>query len=521
MTTTSPDRVLPDHADVLIVGAGISGIGMAYHLTQQPGRTFAMVDARDSIGGTWDFFKYPGLRSDSDLHTFMFSFKPWTSKNAIADAPEIMMYLNETVDELGLRKHLYLGQRVNSADFNSEEGRWHVELEHNGTTRTVTCQIFFSAAGYYSYDGGYTPEFPGIESFAGQVVHPQGWPEDLDYVGKRVVVIGSGATAVTIVPAMAENAGHVTMLQRSPSYVLSLPRQDPIANGLRAVLPERLAYRLTRRFNTFKGQAIYYSAQRWPNAVRKLIRKLTANALPEGYPVDTHFNPTYNPWDERLCLIPDGDFFGAISSGRASIVTDRIASFDETGILLESGDHLDADIVVTATGLNTQAFGGIEYSIDGEPIDISQTVAYKSMMLSGVPNFAFTIGYTNLTWTLKVDPVGEHLCRLLDHMDRTGNTVMTPMIDPEAEVESLFDMQSGYLQRAAATFPRRGREGSWTMDQDFSVDKARLSDGPIEDPDLHFSAPAPTAAQTRQKQSAKPQKAVNLTVAIEEDVVSA
>ncbi|MFC0314074.1 flavin-containing monooxygenase [Gordonia phosphorivorans] len=514
MTTSSLARAVPKHVDVLIVGAGISGIGMAYHLSRQPGRTFAMVDGRDAIGGTWDFFKYPGLRSDSDLHTFMFRFKPWTSKNAMANAPEILAYLNETVDEFGLRKHLYLGHHVHSADFHSDEGLWHVEIEHDGVRRSVTCQILFSAAGYYRYDGGYTPEFPGIESFGGTVVHPQAWDEDLDYTGKRIVVIGSGATAVTLVPVLAENAGHVTMLQRSPSYVLSLPRQDPIANGLRRVLPDQAAYSLTRRFNIFKNRALYNATRRWPGAVRKLLLTLTAQALPKGYPIDTHFNPTYNPWDERLCLIPDNDFFNSISSGRASVVTDHIAGFDEGGIRLKSGEYLEADIVVTATGLNPQAFGAIDLSVDGKPIDIADTVTYKAMMLSGVPNFAFTIGYTNISWTLKVDPVGEHLCRLLDHMDRTGNTVMTPIIDPTAEVEALFDMQSGYLQRASQTFPRRGVEGSWTMDQDFVADKERLIDGPVEDPDLHFSAPRPVlrsvAAETAQSQEA-----------IEEEVVSA
>ena len=384
---TALAQVSTKHFDVLIVGAGISGIGAAYHLkTERPGKTFAILEGREAIGGTWDLFRYPGIRSDSDLHTFGYEFKPWTSDNAIAGADEILAYLRETVEENDLGPHIRFGHKIVSADWSSEDARWTVRVERAaGDTIELTCGVLFSAAGYYDSDAGYTPEFEGRESFAGTIVHPQHWPEDLDYTGKRVVVIGSGATAVTLIPAMAGEAEHVTMLQRSPSYVMALPAKDPVANGLRRLFSDKLAYRLTRRLNIARQRLIYSLSMRYPRLVRRLIRAMAKAQLPEGYAVDTHFKPSYNPWEQRLCAVPNGDLFEAISSGRASVVTDRIARFTERGILLESGTELEADIIVTATGLNLRAFGGMDLTLDGEVVNLGETVAYKSMMLSRHP----------------------------------------------------------------------------------------------------------------------------------------
>jgi monooxygenase len=483
--------VTATHLDVLIVGAGISGIGAAYHLkTRQPGKTFAILEGRDAIGGTWDLFRYPGIRSDSDLHTFGYEFKPWTSENAIAGADEILAYLHETIDENDLERHIRFGHKVLGAEWRSEDAAWTVRVEHSptGETLELSCSVLFSAAGYYDYEAGYTPEFEGRESFTGQIVHPQQWPEDLDYAGKRVVVIGSGATAVTLIPAMAGKAGHVTMLQRSPSYIMPLPAKDPIANGLRRVLPDRPAYRLTRRLNIARQRFIYSLSMRHPRLVRRLIRALTKLQLPAGYDVDTHFKPSYNPWEQRLCAVPDGDLFKAIRKGQASVVTDRIARFTERGVLLESGTELEADIIVTATGLKLRPFGGVDLSLDGEPVELGEAVAYKSMMLSGIPNFAFAVGYTNSSWTLKVDLVCEHLCRLLAHMDAHGYDTVTPVLDDAIERRPLLDFQAGYVKRAIDDFPTQGTRGPWTVEMNYSADRVRLRNGPVEDPALRFAA---------------------------------
>jgi cation diffusion facilitator CzcD-associated flavoprotein CzcO len=489
-----------EHLDVLIVGAGISGIGAAYHLkTRRPGTTFAVLEARDALGGTWDLFRYPGIRSDSDLHTFGYEFKPWTSDNAIAGASEILDYLHETVRENDLAGHIRFGRRILGADWSSEDARWTVRVEHTDTGRVaeLTCGVLFSAAGYYDYAGGYTPQFDGAESFQGTIVHPQQWPEDLDYEGKRVVVIGSGATAVTLIPAMAETAAHVTMLQRSPSYVMSLPARDPVANALRRLLPEETAYRITRQLNIRRQRLIYDLSMRHPEMVRRIIRELTRRQLPAGYAVDTHFKPRYNPWQERLCAVPNGDLFKAIRAGRASVVTDRIVRFTERGILLESGTELEADIIVTATGLNLLAFGGVELSLDGESVDVGDTLAYKSMMLSGIPNFAFAVGYTNSSWTLKVDLVCEHLCRMLDHMDAQGYDTMVAVADDSAiERRPLLDFQAGYVQRAVDRFPSQGSSGPWTVAMSYAADRERLRHGPVEDPALRFDT-SPSADARR------------------------
>jgi len=489
------------HVDVLIVGGGISGIGAAYHVkTHLPGKTFAILEARSAIGGTWDLFRYPGIRSDSDLHTFAYEFKPWTSDNAIAGAEEILAYLHETLEENDLGEHIRFGHRVLSAQWSSADARWTVrgELAGSGEPFELTCSVLFSAAGYYDYSAGYTPEFAGREAFTGPIVHPQEWPEELDYAGKRVVVIGSGATAVTLIPALAGRAAHVTMLQRSPSYVLPLPVKDPIANGLRRVLPTRLAYRITRRINIARQRWIYELSMRRPRLVRRLIRAVNKLQLPAGYAVDEHFNPRYNPWQQRLCAVANGDLFAAIRRGEASIVTDGIARFTERGILLESGAELAADVIVTATGLRLLAFGGIEMAVDGAPVRLNETVAYKSMMLSGVPNFAFAVGYTNSSWTLKVDLVCEHLCRMLAHMDAVACDVVMPVLaDPAIERRPLLDFQAGYVQRAVERFPAQGTSGPWTVEMSYKADRARLRHGPVRDPALEFRASARTPAPAR------------------------
>jgi cation diffusion facilitator CzcD-associated flavoprotein CzcO len=491
-----PTQPLRGHVDMLIVGAGISGLGMGHYLvTKQPGKTFAIVDSRDAIGGTWDLFRYPGIRSDSDLHTFGYEFKPWTSDNAIADAHEILDYLHEVIDEDDLARRIYLQHKVVRADFDSETALWTVTLERAGEQFEVTCDWLFGATGYYDYAGGHRPHFDGEEDFEGVIVHPQSWPEDLDYKGKKVVVIGSGATAVTLVPAMADDVEHITMLQRSPSYVMPLPRKDPIANSLRKMLPAKAAYAMTRRFNIGKGRFIYNLCQRHPKLARRIIHALNVKALPEGYDVDTHFNPAYNPWDQRLCAVPDADLFRSIARGNASVVTDRIARFTENGILLESGTTLEADIIVTATGLKLLPFGGIQIAVDGEAKDLHESLVYKSFMLSDIPNLAFAFGYTNSSWTLKVGLVCEHLCRLMGHLDRHGYTTVVPVVDnPEIEKRPMLDFSAGYVQRSVDLFPQQGTTGPWTVEMDYKADHERLRKGPVDDPALQFRTAVPWAA---------------------------
>ena len=480
-----------EHVDVLVVGAGLTGIGMGHHLkTYQPDKTFAIVEARDAIGGTWDLFRYPGIRSDADLHTFGFGFKPWTRDNAIADGAEILDYLQETIDENDLARHLHLGHKVVSADFLSHEARWTVTVERksDGTQFTVSCGMLFSAAGYYDPDNGYTPHFEGRLQFRGEIVHPQHWPEDLDYAGKKVVVIGSGATAVTLIPAMAETAGHVTMLQRSPSYVMPAPRQDPIANTLRRLLPDRAAYAITRTININKQYLLYNASRRFPKQMRALVRKVNTGALHDGYDVETHFNPSYDPWDQRMCVVPDSDLFKAISDGTASVVTDHIVRFTRKGVLLESGDELEADIIVTATGLNMVPFGKIPLHVDGQSVDLPSQLIYKTLMVSEVPNFAFTIGYVNHAWTLKADLVAQWFCRLLTHMDQHGYATVTPIAeDPTLGRRPFIEMGTGYVNRAMHLFPQQGSHGPWQVAQDYKHDRVLLGKDPIEEPALRFT----------------------------------
>jgi monooxygenase len=482
-----------EHVDVLIVGAGVSGIGCAYHLqTQQPGKSYMILEAREATGGTWDLFRYPGIRSDSDLHTFGYVFKPWPGEKAIADGPAILDYIRETASENGIDRHIRVGHKVLAASWSSAEARWTVDVEQvaTGEKLQVTCGWLFSAGGYYRYDEGYTPEFPGTERFQGRIVHPQHWPEDLDYAGKRVVVIGSGATAVTLVPAMADSgAGHVTMLQRSPSYIAAVPERDPIANFLKKHLPADKAYALTRRKNIWLQKTIYRLSQRHPRQMRKLFVGGVKRRLPDGFDVDTHFNPTYNPWDQRLCAVPDGDLFTVLSAGRASVVTDRIETFTETGLRLVSGAELEADIIITATGLNLLAFGGVELAVDGRRVDLAETLVYKAMMVSDVPNFAFAIGYTNSSWTLKVDLVCSFLTRILAHMDRTGTDTVTPRSDqPGMATRPLLDFGARYVQRSVHEFPRQGSRAPWQLAMSYAADRKIIGkDGLVEDPELKFT----------------------------------
>jgi monooxygenase len=479
--------VSSEHFDVLIVGAGLSGIGAAHHLQDRlPDKTYAILEARDAIGGTWDLFRYPGVRSDSDMQTLGYRFRPWTSAKAIADGPSILDYVCNTAREAGIDAHVRFGHRVTRAAWSTRDARWTVSVDGQAD---LTCHFLYVCGGYYRYDEGYRPDWPGIDGYGGELVHPQFWPEDLDYVGKRVLVIGSGATAVTLVPALTDRAAHVTMLQRSPTYILSIPSQDAIANGLRKLLGTRRAYSITRWKNVTVSTLIYQLSQRRPALVRSLIRRGALHQLPAGYAVDTHFNPTYGPWDQRLCLVPDGDLFRAISDGDASIVTDRIERFTPTGVLLESGAPLDADIVVTATGLNLLALGGIELTVDGDPVSLPERLAYKGMMLSRVPNLVFTIGYTNASWTLKADLVAEYVCRLLEHMDRGGYTECMPVDDdPALESRPLLDFAAGYVQRSLHLFPKAGSRAPWRLGMSYPQDVLTLRHRALEDGALRFSA---------------------------------
>ena len=485
----------PEHLDVLVVGAGLSGIGLAWHLQQEhPWRGVVLLEAREELGGTWSLFRYPGIRSDSDLATFAYRFRPWTGDKAIADGPEILRYLRDTAAESGIDTKVRYGHRVVRASWSTPDARWTVEVEVGGQTRELTCSWFFCAGGYYRYDEGFTPDFPGVEQYDGTLVHPQHWPEDLDTAGKRVVVIGSGATAVTLVPALAVDAGHVTMLQRSPSYVLPVPSTDPIANLVRKIAGPERAHRFTRRKNIAQQRFTYRLARTRPELSRKIIRGLQGHFLPKDYDF-SHFTPTYQPWDQRMCMVPDADLFKAIRRGTASVVTDRIETFTPTGIRLASGAELEADIVVTATGLQLLAFGGIELVVDGTPVSLPDTVSYKGMMLSGVPNFGYAIGYTNASWTLKVDLVAEHLCRLLSAIDAAGATTVTPELnDPSAPTRPLLDFAAGYVTRAIDGFPRQGQSAPWSLNMDYNDDVEMLARGTVLDPVLRLGGVQEPAA---------------------------
>jgi len=480
-----------EHLDVLIVGAGLSGIGAAHHLqTSCPGRSYLILEGRDCIGGTWDLFRYPGVRSDSDMYTLGYSFRPWTDARAIADGPTILQYVRDTAREGGIDQRIRFNHKVKRAAWSSTEASWTVDVEHgpSGELKQFSCNFLFLCSGYYSYAAGYTPEFPGIEHFAGRVVHPQKWTPDITYAGQRVVVIGSGATAVTLVPELAKQAAHVTMLQRSPTYVVARPAQDRIANWLRGHVPAKLAYGITRWKNVLLGMYFYRLCKRRPELVKKLIVNGAQAMLGPGYDVKTHFTPSYKPWDQRLCLVPDGDLFHAIRSGRASVVTDQIERFTAKGILLKSGTELEADLIVTATGLKLKVLGDLQLSVDGQRVEPARTFNYKGMMYSDVPNLASSFGYTNASWTLKCDLTCEYVCRLLNHMARHGYRQCTPRNkDPSVTAEPWIDFSSGYVQRSLALFPKQGSKAPWRLYQNYARDLLSLRFGKLSDGSMEFS----------------------------------
>ena len=482
--------------DVVIVGAGLSGIGAAVHLQDKcPGKTYVILEGRDSIGGTWDLFRYPGIRSDSDMHTLGYSFKPWREAKAIADGPSILKYVKDAAAEHGIDKHIRYRHMVKKATWSSSDAAWTIEARCDGTDEVVAirCNMLLVCAGYYSYDAGYIPVFMGRDRFKGDIIHPQEWPEDLDYHGKKIVVIGSGATAVTLIPALAEEAGHVVMLQRSPSYVVSLPEKDKIANFLRMLLPDKVAYAITRWKNIRFQLLVYRRTRTKPDKIKRMMLNLVRKELGPDYDIEKHFTPNYNPWDQRLCLVPDSDLFNAINSGKASVVTDHIDTFTEKGILLKSGEELEADIIITATGLDLVVLGGMEFIIDGKPVNFPDTFSYKGLMYSDVPNLISTFGYINASWTLHADLIADYACRLINHMHANGYRQCTPQVSAEdKDMQTLpwiSAFSSGYIQRLMHLFPKQGDREPWINTQNYKVDKKLLRRGPIDDGVLLFSNP--------------------------------
>jgi monooxygenase len=496
-----------EHFDVIVVGAGLSGIGAGYHLqTEAPQKSYAILEGRDAIGGTWDLFRYPGIRSDSDMFTLGYAFKPWREAKAIADGPSIRKYVVDTAIDNGIDKKIRFNHLVKRANWSTADARWTVEAEVGPEKRLVqfTCSFLFMCSGYYDYTKGYDPEFPGRENFQGKIVHPQFWPEDLDYRDKKVVVIGSGATAVTLVPEMAKAASHVTMLQRSPTYVVSRPGEDAMANTLRAKLPAKLAYSLIRWRNVLMGMFFFNLARKKPAETKKNLVGLVKKELGPDYDVATHFTPRYNPWDQRICLVPDSDLFQSIRDGRSSVVTDQIETFTPSGIKLKSGQDLLADVVVTATGLKLILLGGMQVSVDGELKDLSKSMSYKGMMYSDVPNLASCFGYTNASWTLKCDLTCEYVSRLLNYMDRKDYASMTPRLrDSSVEELPWLDFSSGYVQRAKDVLPKQGNKKPWKLYQNYALDLVTLRFGKVNDGVMEFAkrpharaaAPAVTAPE--------------------------
>jgi len=494
-----PRNMSTHHFDVLIIGAGLSGIGTACQVTNQhPGRSIAVLERRERLGGTWDLFRYPGIRSDSDMVTFGYEFRPWHDLKVLADGASIRQYIADTATEYGIDEKIHYGLKIVTADWSSAESRWTLTAlrEATGETVTYTCGFLISCTGYYNYDAGFLPAFPGADAFRGQQVHPQHWPEDLDYAGKKVVVIGSGATAVTLVPSMAGTAGHVTMLQRSPSYVLSVPALDKISKVLGRVLPDRQVYAFARWRNIAIQRGLYLACRRFPKTMRSFLLGQVKRKV--GPDVDmSHFTPSYQPWDERLCAVPDGDLFTALRSGDASIVTDHIETFTENGILLESGQELEADIIVTATGLQVQMLGGMQLSVDGEPRALHDQMTYKGVLVEDLPNLAWVFGYTNAPWTLKSDIAGKYLCRLFQHMDDHGHRVATPRDadDSALDIGMLDTLQSGYVQRAKDTLPRQGSTNPWKVLMHYGQDSKMLLEDPVHDGLLEFGAPVLSKAR--------------------------
>lgn len=480
----------PITTDIIIVGAGLSGIGAACHLSEKcPSKRFLILEGRQAIGGTWDLFRYPGIRSDSDMHTFGYRFKPWLEAKAIADGPSILKYIADTAAEYRLESSIRYEHRVVSANWSTETDAWTLEVlvgpPEREERRRYRCGMLLMCSGYYRYSAGYTPDFPGRERFQGPIIHPQDWPETLDYKEKEVVVIGSGATAVTLIPNMAPDVKHITMLQRSPTYIAAMPDTDLFANLLQKILPAQTAYNLTRRKNIFISRYIYRRTRSHPDRVKKRLVSLVKKALGPDYDVDRHFTPHYNPWDQRLCLVPNGDLFEAINSGKASVVTDQIDSFTEDGILLKSGNQLPADIIITATGLQLLVLGGVKFSLDGRPIDFADTYTYLGMMNSGIPNLISTFGYVNASWTLRADLIADYTCRLINHMDGVGATVATPTLRPEElEMEKrpyVADFSAGYIQRMLSEMPKQGDRQPWLYIQDYLTEKRMFEGRAVDD----------------------------------------
>ena len=482
--------MVTEHVDVLIVGAGLSGIGAAYYLQARcPTKSYTILEGRGAIGGTWDLFRYPGVRSDSDMLTLGYAFRPWREAKAIADGPAILKYIRETAAAYGIDRKIRFGHQVRRASWSSDDATWTVEAEAGPGEQVArfTCNFLYMCSGYYDYAAGYAPEWPGLERFAGRIVHPQSWPADLDYTGKCVVVIGSGATAVTLVPALAAEAAHVTMLQRSPTYIVPMPSEDAAANWLHRHLPARLAYGLARWRSIVLSMYFYYIARWLPNATKKTILQMVRAELGPGYDVDAHFTPRYNPWDERLCIVPDADLFAAIRSGKVSIATDQIATFTEAGIQIQSGAELPADIIVTATGLVLKLMSGVQLFVDGAAVDLAKTLSYKGMMYSDIPNLASALGYTNASWTLKCELTSQYVCRLLNYMQRHGYRQCTPRRrDPSITEEPILNFTSGYVQRALATLPRQGSKKPWRLYQNYALDLLSLRFGALNDGTMEF-----------------------------------
>lgn len=498
-----------EYFDVIIVGAGLSGIGAAVHLQEEcPGRRYVILEGREDMGGTWDLFRYPGIRSDSDMHTLGYDFKPWRAEKAIADGPAILDYMRETAAEHGVDRHIRYRHRVEKASWSSEDSAWTVEAVRTDTGARVRVRgnFLMMCSGYFSYEHGYTPDFPGRERFGGEIVHPQDWPEDLAYAGKRVVVIGSGATAMTLVPAMAKEAGHVVMVQRSPTYVVSRPDRDAIANFLRKVLPGRAAYALTRWKNIGLQRWFYGRTRKAPEKVKRQLLKWVRAELGDDFDVEKHFTPDYDPWDQRLCLVPNSDLFRALRSGRASVVTDTIETFTEAGIRLASGEELEADVIVSATGLDLVVLGGVRFALDGQPVDFADTVTYRGMMYSGVPNMVSVFGYINASWTLRADLIEHFACRLINRLEATGSRQVTPRLRPEDRDMTLRpyvdDFTPGYMLRVMHLFPKQGDREPWINPQDYRKDRRTFLAGPLEDGVLEFAASAKPAQRRREADAA-------------------
>jgi monooxygenase len=492
METTLTEKTA--HLDVLIVGAGLSGIGAGHYLqTECPWADYAIFEARDAIGGTWDLFRYPGIRSDSDMHTLGYSFRPWDGQKSIADGDSILQYIKDTARESGVETHIHFNHRITAASWSTADSLWRVTAERTDTNETVelTASFLFSCSGYYRYDHGYLPDFDGMADFGGTIVHPQAWPEGLDVTGKSVVVIGSGATAITLVPALARSASHVTMLQRSPTYIASLPEKSPVVALLRRLLPAQQAGTAAKWFHALMTQAFYGVSRKYPKLVRRMLAKGLERQLPPGYDIATHFTPRYNPWDQRFCAVPNGDLFKSLSAGSASVVTDQIERFTESGLLLASGQELRADIIVTATGLELLFLGGIALSVDGEPVDPSTRLTYKGMMLEGVPNLALAIGYTNASWTLKCDLTCDYVCRLLNYMHDRALTECVPhnRDATAAGSDPLLGLTSGYVQRSAHLLPKQGTKQPWKVHQSYWRDYRALKMSDIDDSIMEFSGP--------------------------------